>query len=471
MIVWNHSKIIATVGPASESKKELLLMLRAGADVFRINGAHGDFDQYNRIIDRVREVGKKEKFPPAIMIDLPGPKYRLGKIKNDSMMLHKGRQIILSCKHTKQIDDTIPVPCALHKMLKKNDKVYINDGLVCLIVRSVKSTHVECEVACAGEIRSGKGINLPNLSVDVPAMTPRDKEILDFAVESEVEYVCMSFVRHAKDLQILKNLIKRKTPYLKLIAKIEKPEALEEIDNIIDVADAVMVARGDLGIEIPFARLPIVQKEILKRCMIAGKPSIVATQMLESMVNSKRPTRAEATDVAEAVWGGADALMLSEETTIGIDPANAVAAMVSIAYEAEGEMPPPQQMRRELDQNNLQAQVLAEAAVLIAEELGACAIVAPTRSGRTPLFVSRQRPCVPILAPTSNEHVARSMNLCWGVIPMMMKEVETVDELLSQAEKAALHSGFIKKGDRIVIASGAHGAKDDVTKLVEVRVV
>jgi len=272
-------------------------------------------------------------------------------------------------------------------------------------------------------------------------------------------------------MMTLRRILKRRAPHIGIIAKIEKPEALYDLDNIIDASDAIMVARGDLGIEMPFNQIPLIQKDILRRCLAAQKPSITATQMLESMVSSKKPTRAEATDVAGAVWDGSDAVMLSAETSVGENPSVAVRAMSQIALEAETQMPQFAIGKKDVDANTLQAQILSCAAGFIAENLNAKAIVTPTRSGRTPLLVSRDRSNVMILAPTEDLRVARRMCLYWGVRPMAMGRFRTVDELLNHAGRVAKKSGFIKTGDKIVITSGAHGKKNDITRLVEVRSV
>lgn len=469
MVTWNRTKIIATVGPACQSAFQLRAMLNAGVDVFRLNGAHGTFGEHRRIIHRIRNLSKKEGFPAAILVDLPGPKYRMGELTREPITLRRGDTITLACGKKDQIDARLPVPSPIHRSLKKKDRIFINDGVVGLVVKEVCGSDVKCKVVASGEIRSRKGINLPGVKLKAPSLTAFDKKVLKLAMEESVDFIGLSFVRNAKNLRDLKRIIKRKAPHIRVIAKIEKPEALDNLDNIIEAADAVMVARGDLGIETPFARLPIVQRDILRRCMSAGKPTITATQMMESMVNSKRPTRAEATDVAEAVWSGSDAVMLSEETSIGVSPATAVKAMAQVALEAEREMPECHLFKREKEPHAWQAQILCEAAAVIAQELNAKAIVTPTRSGRTPLFVSRQRPPVLILAPTSDQCVARRMSLYWGVRPMIMPHTDTVDEMLAQSEKAAMRSSFIKRGDTIIITSGAHGKKDDVTRLVEVR--
>ncbi len=471
MILWNKTKIIATVGPASANKKELRSMIVAGADVIRINGAHGDLKEHKAIISLIRQVAKSLNQPTAILIDLPGPKYRVGKLASDSILLKDGKSVTLICGKSVQDSRDIPVPHKIQKAVRRGSHIFINDGSVELVVKNVRGSRIECIVKSGGEIKSNKGINLLRAKLDAPSLTSTDKLILKMAVAEGVDFVALSFVRSSKNITALRNLLRKKARYIKIIAKIEKPEALDDIDDIIDVSDAIMIARGDLGIEMPFDKIPAIQREILSKCLRAGKPTITATQMLESMITSSRPTRAEATDVASAIWQGTGAVMLSAETSIGKNPSLAVRAMADIATEAEKKMPRFGRAKDAKEDHSFQAQVLSEAAVYIAENLGAKAIVAPTRSGRTPLFMSRNRPQPLILAPTEDERTARQMGLYWGVRPMPMPTFKTVDELLANAERAALKSVFIKKGDTLVITSGAHGKKDDITSLVEIRTV
>jgi pyruvate kinase len=357
------------------------------------------------------------------------------------------------------------------RSVKPGNTVFINDGLVELRVLKVKGMEVRCQVRTSGPIRSGKGLNLPRVPLTLPSLTSRDRELAAMAIREDVDYVGLSFVRSAKNIKDLRTIFKKKAQHIGIIAKIEKPEALDELDNIIDVSDAIMVARGDLGIEMPFDRIPVIQKDIIERCTAAGKPVITATQMLESMVSSSRPTRAEATDVALAVWEGTDAVMLSEETSIGINPTKAVKAMARVALEAEKVMPECGRIEKIKGKREMQALALSEAASFLAEELDAKAIVTPTRSGRTALYVSRGCPHAAILAPTPDVHTARRMSLYRGVIPMPMPSFSTVDGMLAAAGKVARKSRYIKNGDTVVITSGAHGKKDDITRLVEVRTV
>ena len=469
-MAWNSTKVVATMGPACDSQKTLSAMLTAGVDVIRVNGAHGDFNSQREMIDLVRKTSEKLGIVTSILYDLPGPKLRLGDLNCESLKLKKGQLITLVCGRSKQVDDRIPMPDRfIARAVKKGGRIFINDGIVEFRVINVSGDDVECRVVSGGEIRSRKGVNLPRAKLPIAALTARDKELLAFALKVGVDYIGLSFVRSFRHVNVLRRMINKKAPHTGIVAKIEKPEAVDDLDAIIKSADAVMVARGDLGIEMPFDQLPVLQRRILQRCLHFGKPAIIATQMMESMVVSSRPTRAEATDIAGAIWGGTDAVMLSEETSIGKNPVKAVAAMVRIAVQAEKEMPDLKIPAERDDKNERQAQLLSNAAGMLADELGAAAIVTPTRSGRTPLFVSRMRPKPILIAPTDNTWAARRMKLYWGVEPIKMPEYKSVGEMLLYAEKVSLKAKLVRKGDTIVVVSGAHSTKDDITRLVEVR--
>lgn len=469
MIRFNKTKVVATIGPASAKPVMLAAMIRAGADVMRINGAHGSNEEHVKTIRMIRTTAKRLKAPIAILVDLPGPKFRVGVLRRELIKLKTGQVISLVCGKIHQSDEKIPIPNKIHTAVKSGDTIFINDGAVELKAIKIKGPTIKCRVIAGGEVLSHKGINLPGTKLKAPALTKQDLAILRMAMAEGVDYVALSFVRDASNINTLRKTLRRKAPHIGIIAKIEKPEALEDIDNIIDASDAIMVARGDLGIEVPYHKLPVIQREILHKCLIAGKPSITATQMMESMIHANKPTRAEATDVAGAVWEGSDAVMLSAETSVGQNPDLAVLAMSQIAAEAEGDLPHFGCPECERADDTLQAYALCKAAVFVAESIKAKAIVTPSRSGRTPLFVSRERPNVVILAPTENDNIARKMALYWGVMPMALPTFETVDELMKHAETAALKSRFIKRGDKIVITSGAHSRKGDITRLLEVR--
>lgn len=470
MRFFNKTKIIATLGPASNNEKTLKKMIRFGLDIVRINGTHAEKDQIKKDISMVRSVSAKERVNTGILIDLPGPKIRIGKLKKEPIIIKPGKTITLVCGRTKQIADEIPVPYKnLEKDLKKGSKIFLNDGIIELNVIQIKGNKVLCKILSGGELRSKKGVNLPNTALHIPALTKKDKEVLKVAIEEEVDFVGLSFVRSAKNIMDLRKLLKKTG--IQIIAKIEKPEALTDIDNIIEVADAIMVARGDLGIEISHDKIPGVQKELLLKCHLAGIPSITATQILESMITAKTPTRAEATDVANAVWEGSDAVMLSAETSIGRYPEFAVYEMSKIAFQAEKSMPEFPKIHKQKNESIYQAHVISKAAGQIARDLQVKAIVTPTRSGTTALLVSKQRPDMQIIAPTSRDKTARRMSLYWGVRPMIMPNFESVDDLLRYTGNLALRYKVVKKYDKIVITSGSQNKKEDTTRLVQVRTI
>jgi pyruvate kinase len=470
MATWNKTKIVATIGPASNSIKQLRALMDAGVDVFRLNGAHGNFEEHRQIIRRIRSITKKTGSHTAILLGLPGPKIRIGTLRKEPIQYTVGKKVTVVCGRKSQTGDEIPLPNKdICKSVKKGSTLFLNDGIIELKVLEIKKPQMICRVVAGGELRSHKGMNLPDAKLNIPTITPKDRKLIKLAIQEEVDFVSLSFVRKASDMIALRKMLSKKAPGIKIIAKIEKPEALEDLDNIISASDAVMVARGDLGIEMRYDKIPAIQRLILLKCHLAGKPSITATQMLESMVGSKSPTRAEATDVANAVWEGSDAMMLSEETSIGGYPVAAVNAMAKIALEAEKEIPALPKGTDQKKPASYQAQAISRAANLLAKNLNAKAIVTPTRSGRTALFVSKQRPTAQIIAPTTDEQVARQMNLYWGVRPMVMSEFKTVDELLRSAEKLSLKSKFIKSGDTLVITSGAHIKNNNITNMIEVR--
>ncbi len=384
MSYFNRTKIVATIGPASRSQTVLMAMASAGVDLFRLNGAYETPAAHRRTIKIIRHVEERHRAPIGILLDLPGPKHRLGMLLTPTAILKRGEVVSLACGKTRQTDARLPVPdVSIAHAVKPGHTIFIADGLIALRVLRVRGHDVECRVANGGEIKSGKGINLPRVPLAVGSLTTRDRELARLALAGGIDYVGLSFVRTAQNMKDLRRLLRR-APQVGLIAKIEKPEALDDLDNIIDVADAIMIARGDLGIEMPFDQVPLIQRHILERCQRAGKPAITATQMLTSMVTAARPTRAEAADVAQAVWQGTDAVMLSEETSVGVDPARAVRAMAHIAASAEQEMTHLPGPLPATSPRMRQAHALGRAAYEIAEELGARAVIAPTRTGHTP---------------------------------------------------------------------------------------
>lgn len=469
----NNAKIVCTVGPATSSGKSLSGIIRAGADILRINGAHGTIKEHKKRIMQIRDSSGKLRKQVGILLDLPGPKLRIGDLPKESAGLKKGQQIEFVNAKSVDTAEKIPIPSSrAFKALKPGHDIYINDGIIKVRVKEKRKDFIKGKVLAGGEIRSGKGLNLPDTELSIPALTGRDKELLRAHQNSGLDYVGLSFVRKASAIRALQKRMSRLGMKAGIIAKIETGSALKELEKIVEVSDAVMIARGDLGIEIPYAKVPLAQRKIVAECRKAGKPVITATQMMLSMVSSSRPTRAEANDVAATVWNGSDALMLSEETSIGKFPRESVKAMCEIIRQAEkGEESYFSKSFNDDTRSEDPARIISRAAVDIARKLEASAIVVPTRTGRSAKLMSASRPHVPILVLTSDKCVARKMKLCWGAFPMVIERTRSLDKLLSKAQEAAKNSRLLKKGDRIIVASGAHGRSKELFRFLEVRVV
>ncbi len=465
-----RTKIIATLGPASQSPAMIKKLILAGVSVFRINGAHGTIESHLEMVDNVRKVALSMHSHVGILFDLPGPKLRIGKLNTKVLELNAGQCIEFNCMKSEQDDYQIPLPMkTMTDIAQKGHRIFLNDGWVEVVVKQVKDSVICCEVIQGGELRSFKGFNLPDVDLPIDSITKIDRALLKNILQRHIDYIGLSFVRSKEDITALRSLLKKYAAKSNIIAKIEKPSAVENINGIIMASDAIMIARGDLGIEMPFNKLPGIQKDILDACRKYSTPAITATQMMESMVRTSRPTRAEASDIANAIWQGTDAVMLSEETSIGKHPVAAVRAMASIALDAEKEMHKEWIPDPKLDAMDYQAQTMSYSACIIAEQLAAKAIVVPTRTGRAPKFISTIRPETMIIALTEDENVATILSLCWGVKTIVMPHTDTVDETLSVAEKTIKSSHLLRKGDHIVVACGSYGKKNDIMRLIEVR--
>ncbi|MCD6359192.1 MAG: pyruvate kinase [Dehalococcoidia bacterium] len=468
--MFRKTKIVCTIGPASCSKQIIEKMVRGGMNVARLNFSHGTREEQAKTIKTIREVSAKLNVPLAILQDLPGPKLRVGDMK-DGVSLREGDEITLTSD--KILGDERRVSVSLRSLpedVVAGDIIFLSDGAIQLSVLSTTDTDVLCRVIAGGVLTAHKGINVPGVKLNVPSISNSEVKDLDFGLEHGVDFVAMSFVREADEVHHLKQLLRGKGSKAALIAKIEKHEAVDNIDEIIAEADGIMIARGDLGVEIPLQEVPVVQKEIINKCSRAGKPVIVATQMLESMLNSPRPTRAEVSDVANAIFDGADAVMLSGETAVGQYPVETVKVMSGIAVESEKALP----YKRSLSEKT--GHVLAKtddaisyAACSISQQLGAAGIVAYTSSGSTALRVSRYRPPVPILALTPDAGVARKLVLCWGVIPQLVLGIEGVDEMFGEAVRLALRMGVAERGQLLVITAGVPLGVPGSTNMIRVQ--
>ena len=447
-----RTKIVATLGPASDSTEQLSALIAAGMDAARLNLSHGSHADHAARAARVREVEAEAGRPIALIADLQGPKLRIGAL-DEPMILVRGETITI-CAEESAVDGELPIaPAVIGDVLKAGHDVLIDDGLVRLHVEDVDAGRAHCAVVVGGRISSHKGVNLPGVPLPIPSLTRKDIIDLEFALGLGVDYVALSFVRSAADVRDLKALIEQAGGQARVIAKIEKSEAIEALDDILAETDAVMVARGDLGVEIGPALVPLLQKRIILKALERGKPVITATQMLETMIHSAEPTRAEASDVANAILDGTSAVMLSGETAVGEYPVEAVAYMDRIALAIEPSMGYRHEIP-EAGQNPTIGGAMSNAACDIAEALRAAAILVPTFSGRTASAVARLRPRRPIVALTHKDWAMRQLALEWGVTPLLIDESPNIEQLWSESIKAAREAGFIESGDRVVITAG-----------------
>ena len=449
-----QTKIIATIGPATSSIEMLEKLVLAGMNVLRINSSHGDIEGHREVIKNCRIVDKNLGVKTAILVDLQGPKLRVGEIVGGEMMLEDNSEIKIVVGNEAGCDGKVFTNYVNFAIdVKKGEPVLLDDGKIKLeVLSSDNKSEVICRVINGGILKPRKGLNLPTTKISLPCITEKDKVDLDFALEENVDWIGLSFVRNSKDIEQLQALIKNRQKHARVVAKIEKPEAVEDIDEIIQVTDAVMVARGDLGVEVPMQDVPLIQKDIISKCLSAGKPVIVATQMMESMIESATPTRAEVNDVANAVLDGADAVMLSAETSVGKHPIVAVEAMTKIIQSMEGgnkkpfnERPPynPEDKRFITDS-------VCYNACRLARRTKAKAIVTMTFSGYTAQMVSSQRPKANIFMLTSNRNVLGQMNLVWGVRTIFYSKIVSTDHTIAEIKQLLINEGRVNKGDFVI---------------------
>ncbi len=455
----SRTKIVATVGPACANLAQLIDLIRAGVDVFRINTAHGSREEHQSRIDAIRQASQRLGVPVAILVDLAGPKIRLGELPGDELQCLPGQHV----RFVRGRQSTIPGELTttydpLIDELELGDNVMLADGLVSLKVVNKTPDAVVCQVVQGGTVRSRQGVNLPGVKLKVPALTERDRENAAWAAAAGVDFLGLSFVRSAEDLQPLRRIIVQSGGFAQIVAKIEKPEAVANIESIVAAADAIMIARGDLGVEIDIAQVPVVQKRIIDLCNRAGKPVIVATQMLESMHTSRLPTRAEATDVANAILDGADACMLSGETAVGQFPQQAVEMMHRIALATEDvlrqQYRPCAQPAFGADPAHPITQATTWAAAMLAEQLDAKLLVVATASGRTALSISKQRRFVYTVGLSYSEITLRRMCLYWGVVPLRAPESDDLAAVLQRVVGEAQAAGRLQPGERVVLIGG-----------------
>jgi len=471
MNLEHKTKLVCTIGPASGSPATIEELLSTGMNVSRLNFSHGTHGEHSSYIKAIRKASSKLNIPVAILQDISGPKIRTGRLKSKEVQLKEGASFTLTTK--KLLGDersaSVNLP-ELAENVKKGDIIFLDDGAIKLEVVRVTATEVKCQVIVGGILGWEKGVNIPDVHLKIPSITEKDFKDIIFGLEHEVDFIALSFVRKADDVLRVRRFIKEKGADVPLIAKIEKWEAWEHLDKILAVSDGLMVARGDLGIEVPIEQVPLIQKEIIKKCNRVGKPVITATQMLQSMINSPQPTRAEVTDIANSIFDGTDAIMLSGETAIGRHPVEAAQVMLKIALTTEASLPYSKML---LDKGaDLVPQTddaISYAACHTAHQLGAAAIVAFTSSGSTARRVSKYRPGIPVLAATPSPKQRRRLLISWGVHPFEVPEPPDVLDLFAQGVKMCLETGVAGKGDLIVITAGLPLAVPGTTNLLKVE--
>jgi pyruvate kinase len=469
-----RAKIVATIGPASSGPDSLTALLEAGVDVARLNFSHGTHDDHQRVFEDIRRISTELERPVAILQDLQGPKIRIGKLDGGAVHLLAGRAVTLTTTATPGDADRIHTPYSeLPEVVKAGDDVLLSDGLLRLSVLRVNGDDVECEILEGGVLRERAGMNLPGTGGKAPALTEKDVADLAFGMQLGVDYVALSFVRRAADVLDLKSRIARAGSQAAVIAKLEKPQAIDDLDAILQAADAVMVARGDLGVELSPEKVPFLQKQIIRRAAAAKIPVITATQMLESMIDHPRPTRAEASDVANAILDGTDAVMLSGETAIGQNPAATVRMMDRIVVEAEthsADLPHLSRRRRDTDAPSSFEDAVAVAAVGAASDIQARAIIAFTQSGFTGRLISKLQPRTALLAFTHSAIIYRQLALFWGVQPRLSDFVESTTEMISAVDDQLRAQGLVDTGDPLVFLAGTPATRSGSTNLVRLHV-
>jgi len=449
------TKIVCTIGPASQSEEQLRGLLQAGVDVIRLNFSHGTHDEHAQVIARVRRLAQQLQLPIAILQDLAGPKVRIGTFATGAVTLQEGESFTLTTRSVIGTPQEVSVSYpGLPQEVKPGDTLLLADGAVALEVQDVSTEDIHCRVTGGGALSARKGVNCPSGLFKLPILSPKDESDLQFGIEHQVDYIGLSFVRTAEDVRIAKAAIAQRGASLPVIAKIETQAALGHIDAIISAADGIMVARGDLGIETPFARVPIVQKQLIAKANQLAKPVITATQMLWSMVNAPRPTRAEAADVANAVLDGTDAVMLSEETAVGQYPEQAVRAMAAIANEAEhSQLLSPDPVRLQTATAPSEAEIMAQAACHIAAQRNLEAIITVTLEGTSAQLVAKYRPSQPILAATPRIDTYQRLALLRGVTPLLLPADVTTREGMIEATKARMRAAGNHEVTVIVFSS------------------
>ncbi len=469
-MITKKTKIVCTIGPATETEEKLTALLKAGMNVMRLNFSHGDFKEHQGRVDNLKKAVEKTGIPAAILQDLGGPKIRIGMFKTDSVMLKEGAKFTLTTDKVEGDETKVSVNYPnFAKEVKKGHIVFLHDGRKKLEVLEVKGSNVICKVLVGGEIKGKRGVNLPDSDLTISSLTDKDRTDLEFGIKNKVDFIALSFVRRPSDIIELRDILNAKKSKAKIIAKIETPQSLACIDQILELVDGVMVARGDLAIEIPAEKVPAAQKMLIRKCNERGIPVITATQMLESMIKAPVPTRAEVSDVANAILDGTDAVMLSEETTLGDFPVHAVELMTKVAAQVEGTLQKKQLLDVAPDTMMTAPESVTLSAVKNADRVGAKYLVSFTQTGLSARLISRHKPTQPIVVFTPNEVTFRQSILSWGTIPVMIEKTEDFNKVTQIVRDHFLKAKLAKKGDKVVMASALPFGKNSGTNMLLVE--
>ena len=467
------TKIICTIGPASEDPATLKQMMDYGMNVARLNFSHGTHEEHKLRIERVRQVAGELDQPVAIILDTKGPEIRTGNLADGQVNLQAGQCFVLTSRAV--IGDAGEVQVSYAKLPQevcKGSTILLADGLISLQVEDCNSTDVICRVVNGGVLGDKKGVNVPGVRINMPFLSTKDIEDINFGIDQKVDFIAASFIRTAEDVLEIRRILEERDADIDIIAKIESQGGVDNLEDIIKVADAVMVARGDLGVEIPAEDVPLVQKRVVAKCNYTGKLVIIATQMLDSMINNPRPTRAEVSDVANAIFDGADAIMLSGETAAGKYPVASVETMARIAKRAEEVIDYKEILKKKALQGNLSVtDAISYACCSTASNLSISSIITPTQTGLTARMIAKYRPEANILAVTPNAKVLRKLALVWGVHPVLAHETHGTDELLDESLACCLDKGYIKRGDMVVLSAGSPSGISGGTNLIKVHIV
>ena len=461
-----RTKIVCTLGPASEKEEVLRELMKSGLNVCRMNFSHGSHEEHKGRMDLVKKLREELGQPTAILLDTKGPEIRTGQFDVPEVLLEEGQTFTITMKDVMGNKEMCTVSYkGLANDVKPGDTILIDDGLVGLTVKEINNDDIVCEVQNSGIVKNHKGVNVPGVKVNLPAITEKDRSDIEFGIEQGIDFIAASFVRKVSDVLAIREILEaNNADHIKIISKIEYQEGVDNLDEIIEVSDGIMVARGDLGVEIPTEEIPVVQKLMIRKCNEAGKPVITATQMLDSMIRNPRPTRAEVTDVANAIYDGTDAIMLSGETAAGKYPVEAVKTMATIAKRAEETM---RNKRDKINKSKNVTDAISYATCTTAMDLEARAILSSTASGHTARMVSKFRPDCPIVATTSHESVRRQLSLTWGVLPVIREKSTNTDQVIVNSIEAAKKANYVSENDVVVITAGGNGT----TNLIKVETV